>query len=64
MIIFGWFVLLIITIAACVATGVVFFGSIGWSGKAGVESLFFAVIAGLLVWATCANFPFVVAVAS
>lgn len=63
MIVFGWLVLLVITIFACVGTLVVFFGSIGWSGKAGGESLFFAVIAGLLIWATCANFPFIVAVA-
>lgn len=64
MIVFGWLVLLVITIAACLATLAVFFGSIGWGGKDGGESVFFAVISSLLIWATCANFPFVVAVAS
>lgn len=63
MIVFGWIVLLVITVAACVATLVVFVGSIGWSGKAGGESAFFATVAGLLIWATCVTFPFVVAVA-
>ena len=48
MIVFGWLVLLVITIAACLATLLVFF----------------AIIAGLLIWATSANFPFIVAVAS
>lgn len=64
MIVFGWLVLLVITIAACLATLLVFFGSIGLTGKAGGESVFFAIIAGLLIWATSANFPFIVAVAS
>jgi hypothetical protein len=64
MIIFGWLVLLVITIGASLLALAVFFGNIGLTGKAGGESAFFAIIAGLLIWATCANFPFVVAVAA
>lgn len=64
MIIFGWLVLLVITIVASLVTLAVFFGSIGLTGKAGGESAFFATVAGLLIWATCVNSPFVVAVAS
>lgn len=64
MIVFGWLVLLVITLFASLGALLVFFGNIGLTGKAGGESVFFAIIAGLLIWATCANFPFVVAVAA
>lgn len=64
MIVFGWLCLLAITLFASFATLVLLYANVGLTGKVGGESVFFGVICGLLIWATYANFPFVVAVAS
>lgn len=64
MIIFGWLCLFSITVLACCQTLMIFIGTMAFGGKPGAETLFFGGIAGLLVWATWANFPFIVSVAS
>ena len=63
MIIFGWLVLLFVTLWAAFGTLILSYASLGLTGKLGFESLFFSAVSGLLIWATVANFPFVVVVA-
>lgn len=63
MVVFGWLVLAALALCASLGTLLVFFGTLGLTGKVGGETVFFAVIAGLLIWASCANFPFTVGLA-